>query len=147
MAGNKVKLQTFKSWNFEEFGFKILEENGISYVNYVWCKIHAKNKERIKQVPSVKGISKNVADVFIDGTNYVTKHMVRILLQITQCISNFDVCFSLRYYILRKMLVLLACFSCCCPHFSPKTLKKSPLFLVRIICMAGVFLLIILKYQ
>ena len=33
MAGNKVKLQMFKSSNFEEFGFKILEENGISYVN------------------------------------------------------------------------------------------------------------------
>ena len=71
MAGNKVKLQAFKSWNFEEFGFKILKENGISYVNYVRCKICAKNK----QVPSVKGESKNVADVFTDGTNYVTKYM------------------------------------------------------------------------
>ena len=78
MAGNKVKLQTFKNWNFEEFGFKILEENGISYVNYVWCIC-----------------AKNVADVFIDGTNYITKHMVRILLKITQCISNFGVYFSL----------------------------------------------------
>ena len=68
-AGNKVKLQTFKSWNFEEFGFKILKENGILYVNYVWCKICAKNKECIKQDPSVKSASKNVADVFIDGTN------------------------------------------------------------------------------
>ena len=95
MAGNKVKLQTFKSWNFEEFRFKILKENGISYVNYVWCKICAKNKECIKQDPSVKGASKNVADVFMDGANYVTKHTVRNLLQITQCISNFGVYFSL----------------------------------------------------
>ena len=130
----------FKSWNLEEFGFKILEENWISYVNYVWCKICAKNKECIKQDPSVKGASKNVADVFIDGTNYVTKHMVRNLLQITQCISNFGVYFSLWYCILRTMLVLLVCFFHCCPHFSPKTSKKSPLFLVRIICMARVFL-------
>ena len=95
MAGNKVKLQTFQSWNFEEFGFKILEEKGISYANYVWCEICAKNKECIKQDPSVKDASKNVADVFIDRTNYVTKHMVRILLQITQCISNFGIYFSL----------------------------------------------------
>ena len=141
MAGNKVELQTFISRNFEEFGFKILEENGISYVNYVWCKICAKNKECIKQDLSVKGASKNVADIFIDGTNYVTKHTVRILLHITQCISNFGVYFSLWYYILRTMLVLLVCFSCYCPHFSAKTLKKSPLFLARIICMARVFLL------
>ena len=95
MAGNKVELQTFISRNFEEFGFKILEENGISYVNYVWCKICAKNKECIKQDLSVKGASKNVADIFTDGTNYVTKHTVRILLHITQCISNFGVYFSL----------------------------------------------------
>ena len=95
MAGNKVKLQTFKSWNFEEFGFKILKENGISYVNYVWRKICAKNKECKKQDPSVKCASKNVANIFIDGTNYVTKHTVKILLQITQCISNFDKNFSL----------------------------------------------------
>ena len=139
MARNKVKLQTFKSWNFEEFGFKILEENGILYVNYVWCKICAKNKECTKQDPSVKGASKNVADVFIDGTNYITKHMVRILLKITQCISNFGVYFSLWYYILGKMLVLLVRFFCCCPHFCTKTSKKSLLFLVRIICMARVF--------
>ena len=84
MVGNKVKLQTFKSWNFEKFGFKMLEENRISYVNYVSCKICAKNKECIKQDPSVKGASKNAADVSIDGANYVTKHTVRILLQITR---------------------------------------------------------------
>ena len=95
MAGNKVKLQAFKSWNFEEFGFKILKENGISYVNYVWRKICAKNKECKKQDPSVKCASKNVANIFIDGTNCVTKHTVKILLQITQCISNFDKNFSL----------------------------------------------------
>ena len=95
MAGNKVKLQTLKNWNFEEFGFIILEENGILNLNYVCCKICAKNKECIKQDPSVKGASKNVADIFIDGTNYVTKHMVRILLQITQSISDFGADFSL----------------------------------------------------
>ena len=68
MAGNKVKLQTLKSWNFEEFGFKILEENGILNLN-VCCKICAKNKECIKQDPSVKGTSKNVAYIFRDGMN------------------------------------------------------------------------------
>ena len=131
IAGNKVKLQTFKSWNFEEFGFKILEENGISYVNYVWCKICPKNKECIKQDPSVKGASKIVAEVFIDGTKYVTKLTVRILLQITQCISNFGIYFSLGYYVLRNMLVLFVCFFCCCPHLSAKTSKKLLLLLVR----------------
>ena len=54
MAGNNVKLQTFKNWNLMEFGFKILEENGISYVNYVWCKICAKNKECINKFPLSK---------------------------------------------------------------------------------------------
>ena len=131
IAGNKVKLQTFKSWNFEEFGFKILEENGISYVNYVWCKICPKNKECIKQDPSVKGASKIVAEVFIDGTKYVTKLTVRILLQITQRISNFGIYFSLGYYVLRNMLVLFVCFFCCCPHLSAKTSKKLLLLLVR----------------
>lgn len=76
MAGNKVKLQTFKSWNFAEIGYKVIEESDVSYVNFVWCKLCAKNKDCVSQGPSVKGASRNVADVFIEGTNFVTKHTV-----------------------------------------------------------------------
>ena len=53
MAGNKVKLQTFKSWNFAEIGYKVIEESDVSYVNFVWCKLCAKNKESKKNTGCV----------------------------------------------------------------------------------------------
>ena len=123
---------------------KILEENGISYVNYVWCKICAKNKECTKQEPSVKGASKNVADVFIDGTNYVTKHTVRILLRITQCISNFFI-----VILYSKKNVSFACmFLLLLPSFLRKNFEKiAVIFSQNHLHGRSIFVAIILKYQ
>ena len=122
MAGNKVKLQEFKSWNFEEFGFKILKENGISYVNYVWCKICAKNKECINKFPLSKAHLKMLRN-FTDGTNYVTKYMVRILLQITVYFKLWRIFFIVILY--SKKNVSFACmFLLLLPSFLRKNFEK-----------------------
>ena len=80
IKGNKVKLATFLSWGASGvIGQKETVENGIVFVNFVWCKMCAKNKLCVLQHPAVKGASRKSAECFIDGTNFVTKHTVSII--------------------------------------------------------------------
>ena len=59
--GNKVKLLTFN--------------DGISYVNFIWCKVCARNSN-----------VKNSVKTFINGTNGVPKHSVdRQLFTPSEC--------------------------------------------------------------
>ena len=60
----------------EIIGYKATEEGGRKYVNFVWCKVCARNKEATLNDPSLKGSIKNSIRAFIDGTNVVTKHQV-----------------------------------------------------------------------
>ena len=47
--GNSVELKTFKSHGVDEIlGFKAEEKDGRTYVNYIWCKVCARNEEGIK---------------------------------------------------------------------------------------------------
>ncbi len=75
--GNKVDLETFKKWGKDGvIGFKTIEENSRRYVNFVWCKVCARNKDSLIAHPNCKGSIKKAVKAYIDGTNYVTKHNV-----------------------------------------------------------------------
>jgi hypothetical protein len=100
MPGNKVMLQTFKNWKFDVFGYKTVVEDGVTYVNFVWCKICAKNKECIVQHPSIKGASKTIADVFIKGTNFVTKHTVSENYTFSCLSSTFE---TVKIHVFKKL--------------------------------------------
>ena len=102
---------------------------------------------KIKNVQNknpVKGASKNVADVFIDGTNYVTKHTVRILLRITQCISNF---FTVILYS-KKNVSFTCMFLLLLPSFLRKNFEKITVIKYQNnLHGRSIFITIILKYQ
>ena len=53
--GNKVELRTFLSWKKEAvIVYKTTEENNRVFVNFVWCKVCARNKEAITVHPTCK---------------------------------------------------------------------------------------------
>ena len=73
--GNMIRLSTFKSWGFNMLGVKTKKNEG-EYVDQVWCKICAANKDKIYRHQEVKGTTKTAAERFINGTNFVTKDFV-----------------------------------------------------------------------
>lgn len=78
VKGNKVKLPTFLKWGISNiFGHKEVCETGITYVNYIWCKVCAANKNCVLNHPSVKGATRTSAERFINGTSNVTNDAVR----------------------------------------------------------------------
>ena len=75
--GKKVKISTFNSWGKESvIGYKTEESNGISYVNFIWCKVCARNSNSLLKHHNCKGEVANSVKTFINGTNGVTKHSV-----------------------------------------------------------------------
>ena len=75
--GNKIELKTFNSYGKSNIiGYKTIAEEGRTYVNFIWCKVCARNKDAILKDPTIKGSIKTSAKEFIDGTNVVTKHQV-----------------------------------------------------------------------
>ena len=75
--GNAVKLSTFKSWGKSDIiGHKTIKENECDYVNFVWCRVCARNKDFLLQDPSCKGEMKIAVLSYVNGTNFVTKHSV-----------------------------------------------------------------------
>ena len=75
--GNKVKLSMFNSWGKGSvLGYKTEESNSISYVNFIWCKVCARNSNSLLNHHKCKGEVKNSIKTFINGTNGVTKHAV-----------------------------------------------------------------------
>ena len=74
--GNIIRLSTFKSWVFNMFGVKTKKNDQDQHVCQVLCKICAANKDKIYRHQAVKGATKTVAERFINGTNFVTKHSV-----------------------------------------------------------------------
>ena len=75
--GNKVKLKTFLSWQkVNLLGYKTEVKEGVTYVNYVWCKVCACHEHVVKSDKSCKwevGVSMLQ---FVRGTNNITKHSV-----------------------------------------------------------------------
>ena len=73
--GSSVELSTFLRYQSSDvLGYKTLEKDGKTLVNFVWCKVCAKFKTQIQSSSSVKGSAKTASLAFINGTNSVTKH-------------------------------------------------------------------------
>ena len=77
IKGNKVQLRTFLKWGISNvFGHKEVTEDGVVYVNNIWCKVCASNKTCVLNHPSVKGATRIAAERFINGTSNVTNDAV-----------------------------------------------------------------------
>lgn len=75
--GNFLGLPTFLNYNVSDvIGHKVMEKDGSPMVNFVWCKLCSKFKDKIVCSSTVKGSAKTSAMAFINGTNTVTKHQV-----------------------------------------------------------------------
>ena len=75
--GNTVKLKTFNTWpKTNLIGYKTIEKEGVTYVNFVWCKVCARNEAVIRADKSCRGEAAEAMLKYVKGTNYVTKHTV-----------------------------------------------------------------------
>ena len=54
-------------------GYKTINIEGKIIVNFAWCKLCAKRKNTIYNNPKCKGNAKKSAEVYITGTNNITK--------------------------------------------------------------------------
>ena len=72
--GNKVSLQTFQTYETDNvIGYKTTNIEGKIMVNFGWCKLFAKHENTIYNNPKCKGSAKKSAEVYIKGTNNITK--------------------------------------------------------------------------
>ena len=72
--GNMVSLQTFQTHETNNvIGYKTINIKGKIMVNFAWCKLCAKHKNTIYNNPKCKGNAKKSAEVYIRGTNNITK--------------------------------------------------------------------------
>ena len=72
--GNMVSLQTFQNYETNNVnGYKTLKIEGKIIVNTAQCKLCAKHKNTIYNNPECKGNAKKSAEVYIKGTNSITK--------------------------------------------------------------------------
>ena len=72
--GNMVSLQTFQTYETNNvIGCKTINIEGKIMVNFAWCKLCAKHKNTIYNNPKCKGSAKKLAEVYIKGTNNITK--------------------------------------------------------------------------
>ena len=56
VKGKKIDFSTFQKYGKSEiFGYKTVDENGKTFVNFIWCKLLAKHKETILVDPTFKG--------------------------------------------------------------------------------------------
>ena len=75
--GSKVDLLTFKKWGKDGvIGYKTVSIDNREFVNFVWCKVCARNKDALLHHPNCKGPVKKAIQAYVDGTNFVTKHNV-----------------------------------------------------------------------
>ena len=75
--GNKIELSTFEKYGKSEIiGYKRVEENGKSLVNFIWCKLCVKHKDSILADRTLRGSVKASSKAFIEGTDVVTKCQV-----------------------------------------------------------------------
>lgn len=68
--GLQVKLQTFKNWNIDVFGF----EEGDGMVTLMWCKLCRKHIQKIARDDKIRGKALNDLRRIAAGTNYISKH-------------------------------------------------------------------------
>ena len=61
--GKQIALSTLQNYGKSEIiGYKTVDKNGKTFVNFIWCKQCAKHKETFLADPTLKrkGISKSV---------------------------------------------------------------------------------------
>ena len=61
----------------EIIAHKVEKKDGKKFVNMIWYKVCARNKEGILGHPNLRGNTKVSAQTFINGTNIITKYQVR----------------------------------------------------------------------
>ncbi len=72
--GSRIEISTLRKYGKSEIiGYKTVEENGRTYVNFNRCKLRAKHKEAILSNTTLKRTQKASANAFSEGTNVVTK--------------------------------------------------------------------------
>ncbi|XP_065650803.1 uncharacterized protein LOC136078922 [Hydra vulgaris] len=77
-GNTKIKLSVFNKWDFKDiFGWKIVNEDGIDYINFIWCKICANRSSRSMKPREIRGATKLSSDNFTNGTNFITKHTIQ----------------------------------------------------------------------
>ena len=55
----RVELKTFKSYGVDEIlWFKTEEKDGRTHVNFIWCKVCARNEEGVKKHTKLRGNTK-----------------------------------------------------------------------------------------
>ena len=85
--GNSLALSTFLSYGVTDIiGYRSIEKDLKTVVNFVWCKLCAKHKDIISQSSTLKGTAKTSAMAFVIGTSSVTKYQVNILIWNQFCI-------------------------------------------------------------
>ena len=72
--GKMVSLQTFQTYETNNvIVYKTINMEGKIMVNFSWCKLCAKHKNKIYNNPKCKESAKKSAEVYIKGTNNITK--------------------------------------------------------------------------
>lgn len=89
IKGNKVQLATYLKWNVHNvLGHKEIVENSTKFVNFIWCKVCASNKNAVLQHSCVKGAAMKAAERFINGTINVTSDNVSFNIMFLVNLSN-----------------------------------------------------------
>lgn len=71
--GNTVRRKTFEGWSTGNIiGANIENDEVVS----VWCEVCARHADRLHIDPNIKGQARKDLDVYIMGTNFVSKHNV-----------------------------------------------------------------------
>ena len=66
--GYLVSLQTFQTYKANNvIGYKTINTEGKTMVNFAWCKLCTKHKNTIYNNPKCKGSAKKSAEVYIEG--------------------------------------------------------------------------------
>ena len=69
-----VSLQAFQTYKANNvIGYKTINIEGKTMVNFAWCKLCAKHKNTIYNNPKCKGSAKKSPEVYIKGTKGITK--------------------------------------------------------------------------
>ncbi len=75
--GISKELSTFIKWGKESvIGRQVEEHDGKKYVTKIWCKLCARYRDQIVNLPACKGASAVSVKAFAEGTEHVTKHQV-----------------------------------------------------------------------
>lgn len=116
LKDNLLALKTFLNYKVDDFiGYKIIDQKSGTLVNELWWKVFAKFKSQIQASTTIKKRNiKTSAQVFINGTNLVTKvHICKaksstvlyyyLMLIKLKMLMLYEVDVAIRFSILSRM--------------------------------------------